>query len=143
MPVPAPDSATPSEKTGWNVAVTLRAWLIETTHDPVPVQSPLQPVNVEPVAAVAVSVSEVFSSTCAVHATPQSMPASADATVPEPVPALATVSVRAARNVAVTLRAWLIVTTQVSVPLQPSPDQPANVEPVAAVAESVTVSVLE
>src|SRR5215207_10641068 len=40
--------------------------------------------------------------------------------------------------VAVTLRAWSIVTTQVPVPEQPAPLQPANVEPVSAVAVSVT-----
>jgi hypothetical protein len=42
-----------------NVAVTLRAALIETTHAPVPEQSPLHPENVEPEAGVAVRVTEV------------------------------------------------------------------------------------
>jgi hypothetical protein len=41
------------------VAVTDRAWLIVTVQAPVPVQSPLQPANVEPAAAVGVSVTTV------------------------------------------------------------------------------------
>ena len=42
-----------------NVAVTERAALIATVHVPVPVQAPLQPVNVEPLAADTVSVTDV------------------------------------------------------------------------------------
>ena len=42
-----------------NVAVTLRAAVIDVTHVPVPVQMPLHPVNVEPLAAAAVSVTDV------------------------------------------------------------------------------------
>ena len=42
-----------------NVAVAERAALIVTTHTPVPVQSPLQPVKVEPAAGVAVRVTTV------------------------------------------------------------------------------------
>ena len=41
-------------------------------------------------------------------------------------------------NVAVTLCAELIAIVQVPVPEHPPPDQPANVEPEAAVAVSVT-----
>src|SRR5688572_11475638 len=41
-------------------------------------------------------------------------------------------------NVAVTSRAWSIATVHVPVPEQPSPSQPANVEPEAGVAVSVT-----
>lgn len=40
-----------------NVAVTARAWLI-TTVQVAPVQAPLNPANVEPAAAVGVSVTE-------------------------------------------------------------------------------------
>jgi hypothetical protein len=43
-----------------NVAVTLRAAVIDSTQLPVPVQAPLQPANVEPLAAAAVSVTEVL-----------------------------------------------------------------------------------
>ena len=41
------------------VAVTLRATVIASTQLPVPVQAPLQPPNAEPVAAAAVSVTDV------------------------------------------------------------------------------------
>ncbi len=41
------------------VAVTLRAAVIDTAQVPVPVQAPLQPAKVEPLAAAAVSVTEV------------------------------------------------------------------------------------
>lgn len=41
-----------------NVAVTARATVIETVHVLVPVQAPLQPANVEPLAAAAVSVTD-------------------------------------------------------------------------------------
>ena len=42
-------------------------------------------------------------------------------------------------NVAVTLRACVILTVHVLVPLHPSPLQPVNVEPLFAVAVSVTL----
>jgi hypothetical protein len=42
-----------------NVAVTDFAAVIDTVHAPVPVQAPLQPANVEPAAAVGVSVTDV------------------------------------------------------------------------------------
>jgi hypothetical protein len=65
----------------------------------------------------------------------------ADDTVPLPVPVPVTVRVKlvltGAVNVAVTLRAWLIVTWQVVVPLH-EPDHPPNVWPLAGVAVSVT-----
>ena len=58
-----------------------------TWQVPVPVQSPLQPVKVEPPAGVAVSVTRVPELKLA----PQEMPAGLLETVPEPVPDLATV----------------------------------------------------
>jgi hypothetical protein len=42
-----------------NVAVTLRAWIIDTTQLPVPEQAPDQPVNVDPAEADAVNVTDV------------------------------------------------------------------------------------
>jgi hypothetical protein len=42
-----------------NVAVTLRAVVIDTAQVPVPAHAPLQPANVEPLAAAAASVTEV------------------------------------------------------------------------------------
>jgi hypothetical protein len=55
-----------------------------------------------------------------------------DVTVPEPLPASATLSVcRVSENVAVTIFAVSVRTLHVPTPLQPAPDQPSNCEPVA------------
>ena len=60
MPVPAGITV----NVNWaivNDAATFRACVIATTHVPVPLQpSPLHPLNVEPVAAAAVSVTEAL-----------------------------------------------------------------------------------
>ncbi len=72
---------------------------------------------------------------------PQLMPAGFEVTVPLPVPFSVTVSgkVWACRvNVAVTVVAAFMVTTQEPVPEQPPPLQPVNVEPPAAAAVRVT-----
>ena len=67
------------------------------------------------------------------------MPAGALATVPMPVPLIVTVKVCGlSAKVAVTLRAWVIVTEQVPVPVH-APDQPVNVDVGPAVAVSVTL----
>src|SRR5689334_4246750 len=65
-----------------------------TEHAPVPVtvQLLLQPPNVEPAAGVAVSVTVLLRWKSAVHVAPQEIPAGELVTVPEPVPAFATVS---------------------------------------------------
>ena len=64
--------------------------------------------------------------------------------VPDPLPAFDTDSMYVALlKVAVTAFAALMVTMQVLVPEQPAPDQPANVEPEAAAAVSVTLVPLE
>src|SRR5438105_478457 len=62
VPVPVPACATVSVKLcSVNVAVTAVAAVMVTVHGPVPVHPPpLQPVNVEPVAGVAVSVTAVL-----------------------------------------------------------------------------------
>lgn len=68
----------------------------------------------------------------AVQVAPQAMPAGAELTVPLPVPALVTVTGKLSTvNMAVTLRAVLMVTLQVPVPVQ-APPQLAKREPVAA-----------
>src|ERR1043166_9557908 len=68
------------------------------------------------------------------------MPAGVDVMLPLPVPAVVTVSGKRRRvNCAVTPRASVTVVVHGSVPLQPPPDQPAKVEPVAGVAVRVTV----
>ena len=75
-----------------NVAVTLRAWVRLTVQVPVPLHpSPLQPVKVEPRAAVAVRVTLVPKSKAALHVVPQLIPAGLLVTVPLPVPAWLTV----------------------------------------------------
>src|ERR687888_339247 len=110
-----------------------------TVQVPVPVQAPLQPVNVEPAAAVAVSVTVVPSGKEAEQVAPQSIPAGELVTAPEPAPAFVTVSVcMISAKSAVTARSWSMVTVQVPVPLQ-SPLQPVKVEPASGVAVSVTV----
>ncbi len=75
------------------VAVTERAAVIVVTHEPLPTQAPLQLVNVEPEAGVAVSVTLVPLVKLALHVEPHWMPDGFDATVPLPVPARATSSV--------------------------------------------------
>src|SRR5262245_6557711 len=98
-----------------NVAVTLWAALIVTVQAvAVPVQPPLQPVNVEPAAGAAVRVTAVPDVSEVEHVVPQLMPTGELVTVPLPVPALLTVSVKedGSANVAVTLCAALIVTVR-------------------------------
>jgi hypothetical protein len=114
--------------------------LIVTVHEPVALQpAPDQPVNLDPDAAVALSVTTVPAAKAFEHVPGHAMPL--PVTLPEPVPASPTVSVSAggelAANVAVSDRAAFIVTVQVPVPLQPAPDQPAKVELPAAEPVSV------
>ncbi len=68
------------------------------------------------------------------------IPAGELVTVPEPVPALLTVSVGCGDDVkfAVTVVLELSVTWQVPVPEQPPPDQPVKVEPAVGLAVRVT-----
>jgi hypothetical protein len=72
---------------------------------------------------------------------PQLMPPGAEVTVPVPLPFLVTSSWYVASvKVAVTFLAWVIETSQVAaVPVQ-APDQFVNVDPVAAVADRVTLA---
>ena len=120
--------------------MTVCAALIVTAQVPVPEQPPpLQPVNVEPAAGVAVKVTAVPLAKAAEQVAPQAMPAGALVTVPVPAPVLLTVRVKlCSAKVAVTVCAALIVTVQVPVPEQPPPLQPVNVEPAAGVAVRVT-----
>ena len=109
-----------------NVAVTDRSALIVTVQVPVPEQPPpLQPVNAEPAAGVAVSVTTVPSLNDAAQVAPQLIPAGELVTVPEPVPVFVTVSVCViCVNVAVTDWSPLIVTVHVPVPEQPRRSSP-------------------
>jgi hypothetical protein len=103
----------------------------------IPVQAPVQPAKVEPVAGVAVRVTVAPAVKAPLHVLPQVMPLGAEVTVALPVPLWVTVRayvVRALRaNVAVRLFAASMTTAQLPVPVQ-APPQPVKVEPVAAVA---------
>jgi hypothetical protein len=124
-----------------NVAVTDSAALIVTVHVPVALQPPPdQPVKLEPDAGAAVNVTFVPAAKLAEHVPGQLIPL--PVTLPEPVPATATVRVCGGGgvfvNVAVTDSAALIVTVHFPVALHPPPDQPVNLEPDAGAAVNVT-----
>ena len=74
------------------LAVAVLAALIVTEQAPVPVQAPLQPANVEPLAGVAVRPTIAPEEYEAVHVAPQLMPEGDEITVPVPVPARLTVN---------------------------------------------------
>jgi hypothetical protein len=126
---------------GVNVAVTLFAASIVTTHAPVPLHAPLHPENVSLPLGVAVSVTSVPGVKLDAHVVGQLIPAGFDATVPVPAPAVATLSANTGTRelkLAVTLRAALIVTVQVSeMPLH-APLHPPKVLPPLGAALSVT-----
>lgn len=142
LPVPAPAFATDSAKLpgGENAATTLLAWFIVTTQLPTPLQAPDQPANVELPVADALKVTTLLAATAAEHVAPQSMsPAGViEIILPLPAPVFETFSAYVvSEKLAPRSRAPFIVTTQLPVPLQ-APDHPVNVEPGAALAESVT-----
>jgi hypothetical protein len=100
-----------------------------------------QPTNRDPGAAVAVSVTAVPAGYAWLQSPPQRIPSGRLATVPLPNPMFFTVSIGAAvarSKSALTLVAALMVTVHVPVPAQPPPLHPANVEPAAGAAVSVT-----
>src|SRR5213080_4433646 len=141
VPLPLPALLTVSAKLGrLKVAVTVVAAETVTTQVPVPEHPPpLQPLKVEPVAGLAVSVTAVPLVKLAEQVAPQVIPAGELVTVPLPVPTLLTVSAKLGRlKVAVTGVAVETVTTQVPVPEHPPPLQPLKVEPAAGLAVSVT-----
>ena len=143
LPLPVPDVVTLRTKDAcMKVAVTVWAALIVTEQLPVPEQPPpLQPVKVDPAAGEAVKVTTVPLGKAAEQVTPQEMPAGVLLMVPDPAPALLTVSEKLGRaKNAVTVWAALIVTVQVPVPEQPPPLQPVKLDPVAGVAVNVTAA---
>ena len=94
VPVPGPLLATVRVKgPGFAVkfALTDFAASIVTLHAPVPLQTPLQPANVEPESGVAVKFTTAPLSKFAEHVGPQEIPAGELATVPVPVPPFVTV----------------------------------------------------
>src|SRR5262249_56451240 len=89
-----------------------------------------RPVNGEPAAGAAVSVTLVPLVNDAEHVVPHEMPAGALVIVPLPAPVLLAVSVKlCSAKAAVTDCAAFIVTMQVPVPEQPPPLQPVNEGP--------------
>ena len=140
-PVPVPARLTESVNRGTKVAVTEVAVLTVTVHVPVPAQeAPLHPVNTDPDVAAAVSVTLVPLMKLAEQVAPQLIPLGELVTVPEPAPALVTVSADcgAGENVAVTFTAEDVTEMeQVPVPVQ-APLQPEKTDPgPTAVAVSV------
>ena len=122
-----------------NVAVTDRASLIETVQvASAPEQAPPQPVNVESLAGAAVSVTLVPLSYSAEQAEPQSTPAGDGATVPDPVPALDTLSAyftaAAPPGATASPKTWLFVVVVTNELLAPVPSRlalPIVVAPLA------------
>jgi hypothetical protein len=140
VPAPVPAVTTVSVLST-NVAVTLWSESIVTVHVSVPEQPPpLQPVNVEPAAGVAVSVTDVPDASVCEQAGGHEIPAGELVTDPEPSPASVTVNSGPRAKVAVTARSESIVTVHVPVPEQPPPLHPVNVDPSLAGADvSVTL----
>jgi hypothetical protein len=142
VPAPAPALVTVNwTGIGVKLAVTVFAALMVTAQVvAVPVQPPVQLLNVEPAVAAAVKVTTLFWLKLATQVAPQLMPAGALVTVPNPVPTLVTVSATGmGAKVAVTVLVTFIVTAQVgAVPVHP-PDQAVSLEPAAAEAVNVTV----
>src|SRR5437899_921839 len=142
VPLPVPALLTVSARLGrLKVAVTVVAAETVTVQAPVPEHPPpLQPVKVEPAAALAVSVTAVPLGKLAEQVGPQLIPAGELVTVPLPAPAGVTVRVKVCTvKVAVTVVAAESVTTHDPVPEHPPPLQPLKVEPAAGVAVRVMV----
>jgi hypothetical protein len=104
-----------------------------------PVHAPLQPPNSEPALGAALSVTLADCGKEALQVAPQLIPEGAEVTVPEPAPALVTVSALCAtEKTALTLALALSVNVQVvDVPVQP-PLQPVKLAPAAGAAVNVT-----
>jgi hypothetical protein len=135
-PFPVPVLLMVRFQIGVKLAVTLRARVIETVQVLVPVQSPLQPANRLVSVGVAVRVTLVASSNVCTQSGPQLVLPGTDAIEPVPVPVLFVVRIQIGVKFARTVRACVIETVQVLVPVQ-SPLQPVNRLPLDAVAVSV------
>src|SRR2546427_8503069 len=93
VPTPAPAAETVSTNVRVKVAVTEVSVVMTTTHGAVPAQPPpLQPVNTEPGAGLAVRVTVASLANLAEQGDPQSIPAGAAVHVPLPAPAVETVT---------------------------------------------------
>jgi hypothetical protein len=143
VPAPVPVSVTVSVGDAGPVKVAVAEVFAEmlNVQVDVPLQAPDHPLNVDPDAGVAVSVTDVPVSKLALQVLPQLMPLGVLVTVPLPVPARLTLSTGAAvgkLNVAVTVAFADSVMTHELVPLH-APDQPTKVDPDAGDATSVTL----
>ena len=142
MPLPSPAFVTVRVLAGEsNVAPTARSWSIVSVQvGVVPEQSPVQPLNTSPAAALAVKVTTVPVSKVAEQVETHTIPPGEIVTEPLPLPVVETVRVQILMKVAVTNRFWFIVTVQVPVPEHPPPDQPANRLPESGAAVKVTLA---
>src|SRR5687768_10388701 len=111
-----------------NVAVTDRAELMVTSHVGMrmPEQAPPHERKTCNRSGVAVSMTVLSSTNPSVQSGSQLMPAGVLVTVPAPL--VDTVRVNVSVNVAVTVRAAVIVSTQLPTPEQPPPLQPEKTE---------------
>jgi len=142
VPVPVPAFVTVKSKVfRVKIAVTVFAASIVRVQALVPRQSPDQPENRELNAGVGVSVTIVLISYVAVQVVPQFTPMGSELMLPLPEPEVRVVREKdLSINTAVVVLAPSILTTQEgSVPLQPPPDHPTNMESLKGVALSVTV----
>jgi hypothetical protein len=117
------------------VAVTDCAEFIVTLQVPAPLQAPLQPLNFQPLAGVAVRVTCVPGAKFALQLDGQLMPVGELVTAPLPV--TLTDSATSCTNVAEADCGEFIVTVHPALPLQ-APPQPLKLQPLAGVAVRVT-----
>ena len=86
VPLPVPPLDTLRVKNAVKLAVTVVSAVIVTVQLPVPLHPPpLQPVNVEPLAALAVKATEVLLAYACLQSEPQLMPVAVTVPLPEPV----------------------------------------------------------
>jgi len=143
VPAPTPANVTFTSIRAMKLALTVRSLSRENEQE-APVQAPPNASKREPEPAPGVSVTAVPCGSCTEQA-PLVTPALAvqeiagvvlEESVPEPLPAAVTVSVRILTNVAMTFFAAVMVSEQVA-PAQ-SPEKPEKVLPLAGVAVSVS-----
>jgi hypothetical protein len=128
------------------VAVTVLAALMVTVHVvPETVLQPLQLAKVDPLAALAVSVTLVPLLYSSEQSVPQLIPAGFELTLPLLLPAPVLLTVRTncvgcvVSKVAVTVLAAFMVTEHVVPETESQPLQPAKADPAAALAVTVTL----
>src|SRR5437762_2001296 len=142
--VPEPFLLTASEKRILSkMAVTTTSTASATAHCPEPVQSPLQPANLQPAAGVATSDTDVPVSNWLEQVAPQSMPAGLDTTRPDPCSTTLSRCVPCGGGGGFCEKAAVRETSLLTVswqgPLPPhAPDQPVNVAPGSGTASNCT-----